>query len=60
MPDERVKEPEGEPQNRVMNQPICRACGSRFRSESELRDHQPYCRDPGFCLCHVDRIFYNT
>jgi hypothetical protein len=60
MSDERVDQRDGETQDRPVSQPICRACGSRFQTESELREHQPYCSDPGFCLCHVDRIFYST
>jgi hypothetical protein len=63
MPEETSEKRERQPQDRAINQInqlICRACGSRFRTESELRDHQPYCSDPGLCLCHVDRIFYDT
>jgi hypothetical protein len=60
MPVERFEKVEPETQQVRLDQPICRACGSRFQTEAELRDHQPYCNDPGFCLCHVDRVFYNT
>jgi hypothetical protein len=59
MPEETIKQ-RGREQDLAMTQAICRACGSTFQTEGELRDHQPYCKDPGFCLCHIDRVFYNA
>lgn len=43
-----------------VDQSICPACGSLFRSKEDLREHQLYCSDPAFCLCHVDRAIFTT
>lgn len=41
--------------SRQTDQSICHFCGSRLPTKDALREHQLYCSDPGFCLCHVDR-----
>jgi len=39
---------------------LCHACGGFFETQDQLREHQLYCSDPSFCLCHVDRNFSNS
>lgn len=41
--------------NRQMDHCTCHFCGSTFPTKDAFREHQLYCSDPGFCLCHLDR-----